>query len=249
MRPRDLQRGPDGRRHRHSQGIDRDPRGSYPRHRSRWQPGHPGRRRRRRGHRIPRHQRRRTDRHGRCHRYPRARTVPTHHGGRAVVRRHHDLGAGVRPVVGRRRQLPLGAAVPRTTRSTPGRSTLASSDEGRRLRQRHSSRRSSRAASAGSRFTKTPGPTRAPSTPHSTSRRSTTSRSPSIPTGSTRASRSPTRCRVIDGRTIHAFHVEGCGGGHVPDVLSSGRRRQRHRVIDQPDTPLRPRRRRPSTST
>ena len=25
--------------------------------------------------------------------------------------------------------------------------------------------------------------------------------------------------RVIDGRTIHAFHVEGCGGGHVPNVL------------------------------
>lgn len=25
---------------------------------------------------------------------------------------------------------------------------------------------------------------------------------------------------VLDGRTIHAFHVEGCGGGHVPDVLS-----------------------------
>ena len=25
---------------------------------------------------------------------------------------------------------------------------------------------------------------------------------------------------VVDGRTIHAFHVEGCGGGHVPDVLS-----------------------------
>ncbi len=24
---------------------------------------------------------------------------------------------------------------------------------------------------------------------------------------------------VLDGRTIHAFHVEGCGGGHVPDVL------------------------------
>lgn len=26
--------------------------------------------------------------------------------------------------------------------------------------------------------------------------------------------------RVIEGRSIHAFHVEGCGGGHVPDVLS-----------------------------
>lgn len=25
---------------------------------------------------------------------------------------------------------------------------------------------------------------------------------------------------VLDGRTIHAFHIEGCGGGHVPDVLS-----------------------------
>jgi urease subunit alpha len=26
--------------------------------------------------------------------------------------------------------------------------------------------------------------------------------------------------RVLDGRTIHAFHIEGCGGGHVPDVLT-----------------------------
>lgn len=25
---------------------------------------------------------------------------------------------------------------------------------------------------------------------------------------------------VLDGRTIHAFHIEGCGGGHVPNVLS-----------------------------
>ena len=24
---------------------------------------------------------------------------------------------------------------------------------------------------------------------------------------------------VIAGRTVHAYHVEGCGGGHVPDVL------------------------------
>lgn len=24
---------------------------------------------------------------------------------------------------------------------------------------------------------------------------------------------------VIDGRTVHAYHVEGCGGGHAPDVL------------------------------
>lgn len=25
---------------------------------------------------------------------------------------------------------------------------------------------------------------------------------------------------ALDGRTIHAFHIEGCGGGHVPNVLS-----------------------------
>jgi len=25
---------------------------------------------------------------------------------------------------------------------------------------------------------------------------------------------------VLDGRVVHAYHVEGCGGGHVPDVLS-----------------------------
>ncbi|HET9657775.1 MAG TPA: urease subunit alpha [Kineosporiaceae bacterium] len=24
---------------------------------------------------------------------------------------------------------------------------------------------------------------------------------------------------VLEGRTVHAYHVEGCGGGHVPDVL------------------------------
>ena len=26
--------------------------------------------------------------------------------------------------------------------------------------------------------------------------------------------------KVIDGRAVHAFHVEGCGGGHAPDVLT-----------------------------
>jgi urease subunit alpha len=25
---------------------------------------------------------------------------------------------------------------------------------------------------------------------------------------------------VLDGRVVHAFHVEGCGGGHAPDVLT-----------------------------
>ena len=25
---------------------------------------------------------------------------------------------------------------------------------------------------------------------------------------------------VLDGRAVHAYHVEGCGGGHAPDVLT-----------------------------
>ena len=46
---------------------------------------------------------------------------------------------------------------------------------------------------------------------------------------------------VLDGRTIHAFHIEGCGGGHVPNVLKC-RRAERHRLLHQPDAALRPRR-------
>ena len=45
---------------------------------------------------------------------------------------------------------------------------------------------------------------------------------------------------VLDGRTIHAFHVEGCGGGHVPNVLQLAGVPTRDRVVDEPDAPLRP---------
>ena len=54
---------------------------------------------------------------------------------------------------------------------------------------------------------------------------------------------------VLDGRTIHAFHIEGCGGGHVPNVLKPGRGAQRDRLVHQPHPALRPGRRWPSTST
>ena len=47
---------------------------------------------------------------------------------------------------------------------------------------------------------------------------------------------------VLDGRVVHAYHVEGCGGGHVPDVLTLAGVAERHRVLDQPDAALRPRR-------
>ena len=37
--------------------------------------------------------------------------------------------------------------------------------------------------------------------------------------------------RVLAGRTIHAFHIEGCGGGHVPNVLRLAGRAERHRLL------------------
>ena len=59
-----------------------------------------------------------------------------------------------------------------------------------------------------------------------TSPTATTSSSRSTPTASTRRSRSRTRSRAFGGRTIHAFHIEGCGGGHAPDLLDlAGRER------------------------
>ena len=48
---------------------------------------------------------------------------------------------------------------------------------------------------------------------------------------------------AIGGRAIHAYHVEGIGGGHAPDILAIVGRRQRHRLVDHADDPLRPERR------
>ena len=40
---------------------------------------------------------------------------------------------------------------------------------------------------------------------------------------------------AFKGRTIHAFHTEGAGGGHAPDIIKVVRARQRAAVVDQPD--------------
>ena len=62
--------------------------------------------------------------------------------------------------------------------------------------------------------------------PRSTSATATTSSSRSTRTGSTRRSRSHDTLAAFGGRTIHAFHIEGCGGGHAPDLLAlAGRER------------------------
>ena len=44
--------------------------------------------------------------------------------------------------------------------------------------------------------------------------------------------------RAIAGRTIHAFHTEGAGGGHAPDIIKVGGAAERDPVVDQPDAAL-----------
>ena len=40
---------------------------------------------------------------------------------------------------------------------------------------------------------------------------------------------------AIDGRGIHAYHTEGAGGGHAPDIITVVSQPQRAAQFDQPD--------------
>ena len=42
---------------------------------------------------------------------------------------------------------------------------------------------------------------------------------------------------AIAGRTIHAYHTEGAGGGHAPDIIAVAVAAERAAVLDQPDAP------------
>ena len=53
---------------------------------------------------------------------------------------------------------------------------------------------------------------------------------------------------AIAGRTVHAYHVEGSGGGHVPDLLGPRPRAQHPLLVDDADHPVRASTRRPSRS-
>ena len=44
--------------------------------------------------------------------------------------------------------------------------------------------------------------------------------------------------KAFKGRTIHAFHTEGAGGGHAPDIMKVAGLRQRAALVDQPDAAL-----------
>ena len=43
---------------------------------------------------------------------------------------------------------------------------------------------------------------------------------------------------AFKGRTIHAFHTEGAGGGHAPDIIKVGGLPNVLPVLDQPDAAL-----------
>ncbi len=57
----------------------------------------------------------------------------------------------------------------------------------------------------------------------------------STPTRSTRPASSRTPCAAIGGRSIHAYHTEGAGGGHAPDIITVAGAPERAAVVDQPD--------------
>ena len=40
---------------------------------------------------------------------------------------------------------------------------------------------------------------------------------------------------AFKGRTIHAFHTEGAGGGHAPDIIKVAGLNERAAVVDQSD--------------
>ena len=71
----------------------------------------------------------------------------------------------------------------------------------------------------------------------------------STPTRSTRPASSRTTLRAIGGRSIHAYHTEGAGGGHAPDIITVAGAPQRAAVLDQPDPAVHASTRSPSTST
>ena len=55
--------------------------------------------------------------------------------------------------------------------------------------------------------------------------------------------------RAIGGRSIHAYHTEGAGGGHAPDIITVAAAPERAAVVDQPDPARTPATPWPSTST
>ena len=77
-----------------------------------------------------------------------------------------------------------------------------------------------RPAPAASSCTRTGAPRPPRSTPACGSPTRPACRSRSTPTRSTRPASSRTRCAAIAGRAIHAYHTEGAGGGHAPDIIT-----------------------------
>jgi urease subunit alpha len=55
--------------------------------------------------------------------------------------------------------------------------------------------------------------------------------------------------RAFKGRTIHAFHTEGAGGGHAPDIIKVAGLQNVHPLLDQPDPALHREHASPSIST
>ena len=159
---------------------------------------------------------------------------PSSAAGRAVGRRHDADHGGLR-----------GAALRDGARRSRGSRAGRSTSGCRRARGRPTtatSTRWSRPAPSGSRSTRTTARTRTHRRARCATPTPATSRSRLHTDGLHERAELEDTVAAIAGRTVHAYHVEGSGGGHVPDLLGPGPRAAR-------SSARRPRRRCRSAST
>ena len=183
------------------------------------QPGHPRRRRRRGRHRHLDRLRRGHDRHRGRRRHPRPPAVAAHHGGLARLRRHHDHRPGVRARSGASASTRPGRCGTPSTPSTPGPSTSASSAA---VRPPHDAPLVEALAEGGACGFKVHEDMGAHTRALDTALRVAEEHDVQVALhsdGLNECLSVEDTLAVLEGRTIHAFHIEGCGGGHVPNVL------------------------------
>ena len=201
------------------QGLDRCSGGPDQWGRTRRQPAHAGQRRRGGRHRHGSDRWRRSHRHAGGDRHPRAHDVPR------IM--EAALSSGVTTILARSSgrsgvwvSTHLGGCVGGSRRSMPGRSTSASWDAGRRSRSEPLVEALVEGGVCGFKVHEDTG---AHARALDTALRVAEEHDVQVALHSDGLNESLSvsdTLSVLDGRTIHAFHVEGCGGGHVPDVLT-----------------------------
>ena len=109
--------------------------------------------------------------------------------------------------------------------------------KGNTVSARGAARDGARRASAASSCTRTGARRPRRSTPACAPRTRPACRWRSTPTRSNEAGYVQTTLAAIGGRSIHAYHTEGAGGGHAPDIITVASQPNVLPGLDQPDAP------------